>query len=58
VEARASATATRTWSAQITDPPQTLNFHTQVLNLMRVIIAIMTLFILILILSGLLWLLL
>jgi hypothetical protein len=58
IEAQASTAATRTWSAQITDPPQTLNFHTQVLNLMRVVIAIMTLFILILILSGILWLLL
>jgi hypothetical protein len=61
VEAKASATAAapaRTWIVQMTDPPQTLNFHSQILNPLRVVMAVIALFILIFALAGVLWLLL
>jgi hypothetical protein len=48
----------RVWILQMTDVPQTLNFHTEVLSSARLLLAIISLLILILALAGVLWLLL
>ncbi|MBX2999615.1 MAG: hypothetical protein KF893_13945 [Caldilineaceae bacterium] len=48
----------RTWIVQLTDPAQTVSFHTEVLSLARLLLAILSLLILILALAGILWLLL
>jgi hypothetical protein len=48
----------RTWIVQLTDPQQTVNFHTEVLSLTRLLLSILSLLILILALAGVLWLLL
>jgi hypothetical protein len=52
------AEAERAWIVQLTDPPQTISFHTEVLNLARLILTLFSLMILILALAGVLWLLL
>jgi hypothetical protein len=50
--------AERTWIVQLTDPPQTISFHTEVLSLARLLLSALSLLILILALAGALWLLL
>lgn len=50
--------AERTWIVQLTDPPQTVNFHTEVLSPTRLLLSILSLLILIMALAGALWLLL
>jgi hypothetical protein len=50
--------AERTWIVQLTDPPQTISFHTEVLSLARLLLSVLSLLILILALAGALWLLL
>lgn len=54
----ASAEAERAWIVQLTDPPQTISFHTEMLNLARLLLALFSLMIVILALAGILWLLL